>query len=74
MFGEENKECVNPWLGLLAIAFVCLIIASAIFYGFRNPRHRRNRLKAAPRRGAARVNFGYPSPNLYRYPDDRLVF
>lgn len=74
MIDDKEKECASSWLGLLAITLVCIVIASAIFFGFKDPRRRIKHFKGIPGKGTAGVNFGVGGVDVYRHTDEMLVF
>lgn len=74
MIDDKKKKCLGPWPGFLAIMFVCVVVASAIFFGFKGPRRRTNRLRGIPGKGTVRVNFGVPGADVYGYLDEKLAF
>ena len=74
MFDDKEKKCVSPWLGLLAITLVCIVIASAIFFGFKDPRRRIKHFKGIPGKSTVGVNFGVGGVDVYRNTDEMLVF
>ena len=54
MSKDSEDKCISPWFGFAVILLVCVIVASAVFFEFRTPRHKRVS-GAAKARSAAKV-------------------
>ncbi|MBU1923982.1 MAG: hypothetical protein KJ710_07005 [Candidatus Omnitrophica bacterium] len=68
----NDKKCISPWTGLLVIVLVCIVIASAILFNFRDSGSKRR--DGYRHRDAVRVNFTAPGASLLQDVQEKIVF
>jgi hypothetical protein len=74
MINENEKKCINPWFGFLAIVLTCIILASAIAFGYRDSGRKKRRPKAAANNAAIRVGLGSAVTDVYTPTNQRFLF
>lgn len=74
MFSNKEK-CINPWVGFLIILFVCIMIATAIFFEFKGSRHSaKSHLKKAPQKNTRQAVPSNPAIDPGTAAGEKLVF
>jgi len=72
---QDKTKCMNPWLGLLMIAGICLIMVIAVFFEFKAERQqkRQKRRQAQKQRSGSHkiINVNFQQKNFNNSSNNR---